>query len=170
MVLPAAGVVAAISAEGKGKAVALKADVRDKAQVEALFRAAHDAFGTPITVVVNNALVNFKFDPTTQKSAEAITWDEYSGQLDGSLKAALNTLQAALPSMKQAGAGRIINIGTNLFQNPVVPYHEYTTAKGALLAFTRNMARELGAHGITVNMVSGGLLREYHHYSVSDGR
>jgi 3-oxoacyl-[acyl-carrier protein] reductase len=51
------------------------------------------------------------------------------------------------------------DIGTNLVQNPVVPYHDYTTSKAALLGFTRNMARELGAYGITVNMVSGGLLR-----------
>lgn len=55
--------------------------------------------------------------------------------------------------------GRIINIGTNLVQHPVVPYHDYTTAKAALLGFTRNMANELGADGITVNMVSGGLLK-----------
>lgn len=55
--------------------------------------------------------------------------------------------------------GRIINIGTNLFQNPVVPYHDYTTSKAALLGFTRNMANELGKYGITVNMVSGGLLK-----------
>jgi 3-oxoacyl-[acyl-carrier protein] reductase len=41
----------------------------------------------------------------------------------------------------------------------VVPYHDYTAAKAALLAFTRTLSHELGADGITVNMVSGGLLR-----------
>ena len=55
--------------------------------------------------------------------------------------------------------GRIINIGTNLFQNPVVPYHDYTAAKAALLSLTRTLAGDLGPHGITVNMLSGGLLR-----------
>ena len=44
-------------------------------------------------------------------------------------------------------------------QNPVVPYHDYTAAKAALLALTRTCAAELGPQGITVNMVSGGLLR-----------
>jgi 3-oxoacyl-[acyl-carrier protein] reductase len=44
-------------------------------------------------------------------------------------------------------------------QNPVVPYHDYTAAKGALPAFTRTAAKELGPMGVTVNMVSGGLLR-----------
>ncbi|KAG1441963.1 hypothetical protein G6F57_018555 [Rhizopus arrhizus] len=61
--------------------------------------------------------------------------------------------------MRGAGGGRIINIGTNLFQNPVVPYHDYTAAKAALLSFTRTLSQDLGPDGITVNMVSGGLLR-----------
>ena len=52
-----------------------------------------------------------------------------------------------------------INIGTNLFQNPVVPYHDYTAIKASLLSLTRTTAAELGPDGITVNMVSGGLLR-----------
>lgn len=61
--------------------------------------------------------------------------------------------------MRQARFGRIINIGSNLFQNPVVPYHDYTAAKAALLSLTRTLSAELGPDGITVNMVSGGLLR-----------
>ena len=61
--------------------------------------------------------------------------------------------------METQGFGRIINIGTNLFQNPVVPYHDYTAAKAALLSLTRTMAQDLGPKGITVNMISGGLLR-----------
>lgn len=61
--------------------------------------------------------------------------------------------------MKQAGFGRIVNIGTNLVQNPVVPYHDYTAAKAALLAFTRTTAQDLGQYGINVNMLSGGLLQ-----------
>ena len=61
--------------------------------------------------------------------------------------------------MKQIGFGRIINIGTNLVQNPVVAYHDYNTAKSALLSFTRNMAKDLGSFGININMVSGGLLQ-----------
>lgn len=38
--------------------------------------------------------------------------------------------------MREQGFGRIVNVGTNLFQNPVVPYHDYTAAKAALLSFT----------------------------------
>src|SRR3546814_10660339 len=61
--------------------------------------------------------------------------------------------------MVELGFGRIINVGTNLFQNPVVPYHDYTAAKAALLSMTRTLSHDLGPDGITVNMVSGGLLR-----------
>jgi 3-oxoacyl-[acyl-carrier protein] reductase len=53
----------------------------------------------------------------------------------------------------------VINVGTNLFQHPVVPYHDYTAAKAALLSLTRTFAADLGPAGITVNMISGGLLR-----------
>ena len=76
-----------------------------------------------------------------------------------SLGGSLNLIQATAPAMAQAGFGRIVNIGTNLFQNPVVPYHDYTAAKAALLSLTRTAAADLGPSGITVNMVSGGLLR-----------
>jgi 3-oxoacyl-[acyl-carrier protein] reductase len=61
--------------------------------------------------------------------------------------------------MREAGFGRIVNVGTNLFQNPVVPYHDYTAGKAALLSLTRTLSQDLGPDNITVNMVSGGLLR-----------
>lgn len=143
---------------GDDRAIAIKADVRDKQQVESMILEAVQQFG-PIEVVVNNALINFEFNPVTQKKVEELTWENYNEQFEGTVKSALNVIQAVLPEMKRAHYGRIINIGTNLFQNPVVPYHQYTTAKTALIGFTRNMAKELGAYGITVNMVSGGLLQ-----------
>ncbi len=141
------------------QAVAIRADVRSAEEVQALVKKAEAHFNKPVTTIINNALVNFSFDPTARKDASQITWQAYKDQLEGTLQAALNTLQAALPGMKRQNFGRVINIGTNLLQNPVVAYHDYTTAKAALLGFTRNMANELGATGITVNMVSGGLLR-----------
>ena len=67
--------------------------------------------------------------------------------------------QAVLPQFKGRKSGSIVSIGTNLYQNPVVPYHEYTTAKAGLIGFTRNIAAELGAEGIRANVVSGGLLK-----------
>lgn len=142
------------------QAVAIYADVRVKEDVENMAAEAKRVFGAPVTTVVNNALIDFKFDPAAQKNAEDLDWNNFQTQLEGSVKGAFHTMQATLEDMKQAGYGRIISIGTNLVQNPVVAYHEYTTGKAALLGFTRNMAKELSAQGITVNMVSGGLLRE----------
>ncbi len=90
---------------------------------------------------------------------DVLSWEEVSAHLDTALKGAINLIQAVRPAMADAGFGRIVTIGTNLFQNPVVPYHDYTAAKAALLSLTRTAAAELGPAGITVNMVSGGLLR-----------
>lgn len=140
-------------------AIAVRADVTDAEQVAALFASARDYFGSPITTVVNNALADFSFDGDARPKPDTITWERFDAQLQGSVKAALLTTQQALPGMTRAGFGRIINVGTNLFQNPVVPYHDYTASKAALLSLTRTLAADLGPSGITVNMVSGGLLR-----------
>lgn len=141
-------------------AIAIKADVRDKEQVQKMFNQAKQHFGQPVTTIINNALVNFRFDPVNKNDASTVLWEDFQSQLESAVKGALNTIQAGLPDMKESRFGRIINIGTNLFQNPVVAYHDYTTSKAALLGFTRNMANELGQYGITVNMVSGGLLKQ----------
>ncbi|WP_210364016.1 3-oxoacyl-ACP reductase [Bacillus sp. REN3] len=141
------------------RAIAIQADVTDAEQVQSMFRRAKEHFGTPVHTIVNNALVDFKFDPIANKDAFAASWEDYLAQFEGAVRGSLNTIQAGLPDMKDMKFGRVINIGTNLFQNPVVPYHDYTTSKAALLGFTRNMASDLGKYGITVNMVSGGLLR-----------
>jgi len=138
---------------------AAQADVCEPAMVHALFERAFTHFGEPITTVINNALPDFRFNGDARERADALRWESVAQQMEGSVRGALNTTQAALPGMKQAGFGRIVNIGTNLFQNPVVPYHDYTAAKAALLSLTRTLAQDLGPDGITVNMVSGGLLR-----------
>lgn len=149
----------ALAAAAPDRALALQADVRDPAAVAALVAQASEHFGIPVSTVVNNALPAFQFDGDLRPHADTLDWSRMNAQLEGSVRAALNTTQAVLPAMRAAGGGRIINVGTNLVQNPVVPYHDYTAAKAALLAFTRTLSHELGADGITVNMVSGGLLR-----------
>lgn len=148
-----------IADEHPGRALAVRADVRDAGQVRALCAAAAEHFGRPITTVVSSALVDFAFTGDARSKADEITARELEAQFTGSVSAALNVVQAALPGMREAGWGRIITIGTNLFQHPVVPYHDYTAAKAALLSLTRTLADDLGPEGITANMVSGGLLR-----------
>ncbi|GKS82924.1 3-oxoacyl-ACP reductase [Acidovorax sp. SUPP1855] len=149
----------ALAQELGPRAIALQADVTDAAAVQRLFAQARERTGRPISAVVNNALAQFRFDGDARPQIGDIAWERFQQQIDGAVKGALNTLQAALPTMRAQGFGRIVNVGTNLFQNPVVPYHDYTAAKAALLSLTRTAANDLGPHGITVNMVSGGLLR-----------
>lgn len=148
-----------LAAEYPGQTLAVQADIREAEEVQKLVDVASAQFGAPITTVVNNALVDFAFNGDARPGAEEIDIEDIAGQFDGSVKGPVNTIQAAYRGMAEAGFGRIINIGTNLFQHPVVPYHDYTAAKAALLSITRTFADDLGPSGITVNMVSGGLLQ-----------
>lgn len=141
------------------RVVAVQADITDETQVARLFEEAQAKTGRPVLCVVNNALADFSFDGDARPKLGDIAWSRFQQQIDGALKGALNTMQAALPAMRTAQFGRVVNVGTNLFQNPVVPYHDYTAAKAALLALTRTASNDLGPDGVTVNMVSGGLLR-----------
>ena len=148
----------ALAAELGDRARAFQADIRSLAETERLVADVTAHFGAP-TTVVHNALADFSFNGDARSKLDALSWTEMSTQLETALQGALNLIQAARPAMAAAGFGRIVTIGTNLFQNPVVPYHDYTAAKAALLSLTRTAAAELGPLGITVNMVSGGLLR-----------
>lgn len=138
---------------------AFYADVSNLDDVKKMIVNIHNHFGTTPSILVNNAMTDYVFNGDLRKNAENITWNEISNHLNITLKGSVNLIQSLIPSMKQHNYGRIINIGTNLFQNPVVPYHDYTIAKAALLGLTRTFAKDLGEYGITVNMVSGGLLK-----------
>lgn len=148
----------ALAAEIGERAVAVQADVADRPAVEAMIATAERRFGAPVTTVVNNAL-DYSFNGDARSVLTDIAWADLEGQFSTVVRGALNVIQATAPGMMRTGFGRVINIGTNLFQNPVVPYHDYTAAKAALLSLTRTASADLGPSGITVNMVSGGLLR-----------
>ena len=148
-----------LAAEEPIRALAVQADVTDRAAVQAMFAQARQHFGFPVTTLINNALPDFSFNGDARPNAEQLTWENLNQQFTGVVGGALNTTQAALAGMRELGFGRIVNVGTNLFQNPVVPYHDYTAGKAALLSLTRTLSQDLGPDNITVNMVSGGLLR-----------
>lgn len=141
------------------RTIAIQADVTDAAAVNAMVQQAQRHFGQAVTTVINNALPAFQFNGDARPHADTLTWEHMQQQMEGIVRGALNTTQATMSGMAAQGFGRIVNIGTNLFQNPVVPYHDYTAAKAALLSFTRTLSQDLGPKGITVNMISGGLLR-----------
>ena len=148
-----------IEAAHPHRVLAIHGDVRERDDMDAIFTTARDKFGQPISTVVNNALTDFSFNGEARPKADHIGYESFQSQFSSAIQGALNDVHVALPSFERVHGGRIINIGTNLFQNPVVPYHDYTAAKAALLSLTRTFSTDLGPKGITVNMVSGGLLR-----------
>lgn len=137
---------------------AFQADVTDRAQVDAMVAQIADTLG-PVDTVVHNALADFKFDGDARARLDTLTFEDFAAQSRVAVGGALNLVAALRPHFAAQHFGRVITIGSNLVQNPVVPYHDYTAAKAALLAFTRTASKDLGGDGVTVNMVSGGLLR-----------
>lgn len=147
-----------LATELGSRTAAFQADVTDPAQVKDMVVQITEHLGAP-DVLVHNALADFSFNGDARSQLDSLSWDEIAQQTRTAVGGALNCLQALAPHFTAQNYGRVITIGTNLVQNPVVPYHDYTAAKAALLALTRTAAKELGPLGVNVNMVSGGLLR-----------
>lgn len=141
-------VVAGIEAAA-GSAVAVGADVTDRAQVESLVQAAIDRFGR-LDIVVNNAGI-YQF-ARIEETTEAL----YRQQFDINVLGPLLVAGAAAPHLGQGGS--IINISSNVTR--VLPAESaiYTGTKGAIDAITGVLSRELGPRGIRVNAVSPGLV------------
>ncbi len=140
-----------------GDGWALQGDVTSETAVKQLVEQVTLETGK-IDVLVNNAFKPFKFDPQQRKLASELNWEDYQIQIDGAVRSTHYMCQAVLPMMKRKSQGSIVNIISNLVERPIVPYHEYNTAKTALMGYSRNLAAELGAFGIRVNCVAPGLV------------
>jgi 3-oxoacyl-[acyl-carrier protein] reductase len=149
-------VVAACKAAG-GDAMAMPADVTDAEAIRSMVDHVAAEFGR-IDVLVNNAFRPYAFDPDARKLFWDTEWADYESQIDGALFSAYHLCKAVLPAMKRRGGGSIVNMASDLVARPTIPYHEYSTAKSALVGFTRNLAAELGPLGIRVNCVAPGLV------------
>jgi 3-oxoacyl-[acyl-carrier protein] reductase len=143
--------------EAGGDAFAVQADVTQPAEVQRLVQHVVDEAGR-IDVLVNNAFRSYAFDPERRKTFADLSWADYQAQFEGSVGAAFQACQAVLPHFRRRAAGAIVNIVSDLVEQPVVPYHDYTTAKSALVGFSRNLASELGPLGVRVNCVAPGLV------------
>ena len=139
-------------------AILIKGDIRNKKEVVQMSEELSDQ-NIIINTIVHNAINDYKFNGEQRKKIDEIDWQDFQNQIETSQKGFLNLLNIFTPNMQKDHFGRFITVGTNLFQNPVVPYHDYTAAKGGLLSITRTAAIELGKYNITVNMISGGLLK-----------
>ncbi|MEZ4456523.1 MAG: SDR family oxidoreductase [Gemmatimonadales bacterium] len=143
---------AAPVAEALGDAaVAMAADLRDPAAVDRMVAAILARFGR-LDILVNNAAF------ATPTRLPDLGLDEWQRSLEVNLTAPFLCLKAVLPSMRKAGYGRIVNIGSTASKTvSTLAGAHYTAAKHGLLGLTRAAARELGPFGITVNMVSPGV-------------
>ncbi len=143
-----AGTVEAITTAG-GKAIALGADVSNRAQVKAAVEKLRKALG-PITIVVNNAGVT-DFTPFEQ-----LTDDKWDFVYAVNVRGPFIVTQEVLPDMKAARWGRIVNISSSSGQTGAINMAAYSSSKGAVMTLTRSLAQELGPLGITVNNIPPG--------------
>jgi 3-oxoacyl-[acyl-carrier protein] reductase len=142
----------AIAAAG-GKAVALRADVRHAAEARGLVEHAAAELG-PLDILVNNAGSLVRRTPIRDASLE--NWNEV---MDLNLTSAVVCSQAAMPSMVERKGGAIINVVSIAGRNGGGPgAGVYATAKGALITFSKALAKELAPHGVRVNAVSPGVI------------
>src|SRR5579871_1073194 len=139
-----------IVAEG-GKAIALEADISDRAQVEAAVQTLRDAFG-PVTVLVNNARITntTPFLQVTEELCDKIY------QIN--VKGTFIVTQTVVPDMQAAGWGRIVNMSSSSAQTGQANMVPYCSSKGAIVSMTRGLAEELGPMGITVNNIPPGII------------
>ncbi|MDT5028073.1 MAG: 3-oxoacyl-[acyl-carrier protein] reductase, partial [Micromonosporaceae bacterium] len=149
---PAPGALAVVDdirAAG-GVADLFPADVTSEVPVRDLATEVERRLG-PVDVLVVNAT-----GPQPTILVEDLTWQDQLDQLLFFVKSPTLLVQAVLAGMKASGGGRIINIGSDLFERAAPGLSAYSAAKGAQLGLTRTWARELGSYGITVNLVAPG--------------
>jgi len=140
-----------------GIAEVFPADVRDESAVARMVREVELKLG-PIDVLVVNAT-----GPQPLLRLEDLTWRACLDQLEFFVKSPVLLAQAVVPGMKQRRWGRIINIGSEVFERGVPEFSNYVSAKGAQLGLTRSWAMELGRSGITVNLVAPGWIPTERH-------
>ncbi len=141
-------VAAAVRQAGR-RALVVRADVSQEAEVERLVAAARDAFGH-IDILVNNAGIAAAaavHEMTTE------TWDRVLGV---HLRGTFMMTRAVLGEMYARNSGRIINTASQLAYKGAAGFSAYTAAKGAIISFTRSTALEIGARNITVNCIAPG--------------
>ena len=137
--------------EAGSEAIYVKTDVNNEAQCFALAQAAVDRFGK-IDILINNAAV---FGDLILKPFTEISSEEYKRVVEINTSGAFHCIKAVFPHMKGSG-GKIINISSASFLEGVPGMPHYVASKGAMMALTRCMARELGDFKIRINTIAPG--------------
>lgn len=131
-------------------------DVREPERVSTFVEEASGDSGR-VDVLVNNA---GGVAGQVGQPVEEVTPEEWQAILDVNLTGAFNFSRAVAPGMKEAGWGRIVNISSGAgLRVSLTGIQAYASAKAGLIGLTRQLAHELGPHGITVNCVAPGFVR-----------
>jgi NAD(P)-dependent dehydrogenase (short-subunit alcohol dehydrogenase family) len=143
---------AEIASTTGSKTLGLQADVSSEKDVERMAAQTVKAFGR-IDILVNNAAV---FSSIKLKPFEEISTAEWRKVMDVNILGVALCCRACVPHMRKSGHGRIINLASGAPIKGVPLFLHYVSSKGAVIAMTRGLARELGKDGITVNSLAPG--------------
>ena len=138
-----------------GDVTHLRADVSDESSWQQLVAEVLERHGR-IDALVNNAAVYQGLG--TKRPFTDITVEEWDRVLAVNTRGVWLGMRAVHPVMKAQGRGRVVNIASSTVHMGVPWFAHYTASKGAVIALTRSVAREVGADGITVNAVAPGLV------------
>ena len=153
-------VVESILAAG-GKAAAFQADATVEEAVVSMVAEVEESLGT-VQVVVANAT-----GPQPLIPADRVAWQDHLDQLTYFVKSPTLLMQATVQGMRRLGGGRFIHIGTDSFDRALPGASAYNAAKGAQIGLARTWARELGRHGVTVNIVAPGWIPVERHGEIN---
>jgi NAD(P)-dependent dehydrogenase (short-subunit alcohol dehydrogenase family) len=136
-----------------GSAIYVKTDVSSSEQVKAMVARAVAEFGA-VDILVNNAAVFAKLGP---KNFQEISSEEFDQVMAINVRGPFECAKAVAPFMAKQGGGKIVNIASSTVFKGVPNLLHYVSSKGAVVAMTRCLARELGEQKINVNAIAPGL-------------
>jgi 3-oxoacyl-[acyl-carrier protein] reductase len=142
-----------LSAEG-ADVLPIKVDVSSPESVEQMIQTVVQRYGG-IDILVNNAALYAQLMP--KRPFFEITPEDWDRVQAVNVKSLFLCAKAAFPYLRDSGRGRVINISSGTVFSGQVGFLHYVTSKGAVVAFTRSLARETGQYNMTVNAIAPGL-------------